>query len=205
MKDIQVYEVKFDDFESESLGIESVSNVESPAIKEVFIALSEQKENPMDIKLQDEDKRLLIGAALIPNQPIYRIAEDGTEFYIIFSKETIRRASELYLKRAKQNNTTHEHEGEVKGIYTVESWIVEDKDNDKSNLYGFDVPIGTWMLSRKVENEEYWLSEVKTGNVKGFSIEGNFMPELRPNLSEQKKELTDEEKIAEIKKLLNID
>lgn len=198
---LKMYEVKFDNLEDEKLGIHAVSMVNSPAIKEGFIALSEDKEPAIAVKLMDEDKRLLLGAALIPNKPIYR-DQDGEKFYILFSKETIVNASQLYLKRGMQNNTTHEHELELKGISTVESWIVEDTDKDKSSLYGFDVPIGTWMLTMKVDNEDYWLNEVKTGNVKGFSIEGVFSPEMRSDLTEQP---TDEDKkLEEIKKLLKI-
>jgi len=200
MKDIKVYEVLFDNIENEDLGIQAVSMVESPAIQSGFIALSEQK--PYEVKLADEDKRLLVGAALIPNKPIFR-EMNGEEFYIIFSKDTIRRASQLYLKRSKQNNTTHEHSEPVADIFAVESWIVEDPKMDKAALYGFDVPIGTWMLSMKVDNEDYWLNEVKTGNVKGFSIEGVFAPEMRADLKKQPIDNYDA-KLEEVKKLLKM-
>ena len=114
-----------------------------------------------------------MGPALIPNKKIYRRSGEE-EYYIFFSDDTVRKAAELFLSKGKQNNSTLEHEIELNGMSVVESWIIEDKEKDKSNLYGFDLPLGTWMVSMKVNNDEVWSSYVKTGKVKGFSIEGHF-------------------------------
>ncbi len=204
MEKKNIYEVKFEDLEDEKFGIHAISDVESPAIDSLFIALSKEKKEEMAVKLMDEDKKLLIGLALIPNKPILRRTENGEEFYIIFSKDTIRHASQLYLKRNNQNNTTLEHSDKlIEGVTTVESWIVEDTEKDKTALYGLSAPVGSWAVVKKVYNDDYWNDEVKTGNVKGFSIEGVFMPELREDLS--KVELSDDDKIKEVKKLLNIE
>jgi hypothetical protein len=197
---MKVYEVILDEANPQS-GINAISLVNSPAIDIDFIALS--KEKPTHIKLADEDRQVLMGAALIPNKPIYRkVGEE--EFYILFSKETIRRASELYFIRNRQQSTTLEHEGAIDGLTTVESWIVEDITMDKSKIFGFDVPLGTWMVSMKVDNNDVWTNLVKTGEVKGFSIEGFFMPELREKLS--KTEPIDEykTKLNEVKKLIGM-
>lgn len=203
MKKKKIYEVKFEDLDDEKFGIHAISDVESPAIDSLFIALSKEKKEDITVKLMDEDKKLLIGLALIPNKPILRKTDSGEEFYIIFSKETIRHASQLYLKRNNQNNTTLEHSDKlIEGVTTVESWIVEDTEKDKTALYELSAPIGSWAIVKKVYNDDYWEKEVKTGNVRGFSIEGVFMPEIREDLS--KVELTDDDKINEIKKLLNI-
>ena len=197
---MKVYEVILDEANPQS-GINAISLVNSPALDIDFIALS--KEKPTHIKLADEDRQVLMGAALIPNKPIYRkVGEE--EFYILFSKETIRRASELYFIRNRQQSTTLEHEGAIDGLTTVESWIVEDITMDKSKIFGFDVPLGTWMVSMKVDNNDVWTNLVKTGEVKGFSIEGFFMPELREKLS--KTEPIDEykTKLNEVKKLIGM-
>ena len=199
---MKMYEVVIDE-ENPQSGINAISLVSSPAIEIDFIALSKDKKEQL-IKLADQDRQVLMGAALVPNKPIPRVA-NGEEFYIMFSKETIRRASELYFMRNRQQSATLEHEGAVDGITTVESWIVEDVELDKSKKYGFNVPVGTWMVAMKVDNKDIWTNLVKTGEVKGFSIEGFFMPELRETLSKAEKPIDEyETKLNEVKKLLNL-
>jgi len=136
--------------EDEQGGIEAVSLVKSPAIEENFIALAKHE---IELKEIDTEKRILMGAALIPNKQIYRKNNKNEEYYIYFSSDTIRKASELFLMRSNQNNATYEHEKKIQGLSVVESWIIEDKQKDKSKLYGFDLPKGTWMISMKVNNE----------------------------------------------------
>lgn len=157
------------DEEAEVYGIEAISLVESPAIQSDFVALKEQQ---ITFTTQDEDKRLVMGAALIPDKPIYRKNGDD-EFYVYFSKKTVRRAMELYFKNGYQANATLEHEAKINGLHLVESWIVEG-EQDKSRMYGLDAPIGSWVVTMKVENDAIWEQYVKDGKVKGFSIEGFF-------------------------------
>ena len=132
------------------------------------------KQQRVEFKEVDKEKRILMGAAMIPDKPIYRVDGDE-EYYVFFTKETIRRASELYLMNGKQNNATYEHEIKLDGLSLVESWIIEDSEKDKSRAYGLEHPVGTWMVSMKVNNDEIWEGYVKEGKVKGFSIEGWFM------------------------------
>tara|TARA_R110000765_G_scaffold38115_2_gene83780 strand:+ start:356 stop:946 length:591 start_codon:yes stop_codon:yes gene_type:complete len=168
----------FIDEEDEVSGIEAISVVENPAIESDFIALKNQEFKLAEV---DKEKRILMGAALIPNKPIYRQSEE-TEFYIYFSKDTVRKASELFFIKGNQNNATLEHQLELKGLTAVESWIVES-EQDKSRMYNLNVPIGTWMVSMKVNNDKVW-KQVKAGEIKGFSIEGYFADKLqRPNES----------------------
>lgn len=152
-------------------GIEAISIVDRPAIEENFIALS--KEEKVELAKVDEEKRILMGAALIPNKNIYRQNEEG-EYYIFFSDDTVRQASELFLMRGNQNKSTLEHQADLHGLSVVESWIIEDETHDKSRKYGMELPVGTWMVSMKVNNDEVWEDYVKTGRVSGFSIEGYF-------------------------------
>ncbi len=159
------------DEDQEFNGIEAISVVENPAIEEDFIALKNQEVKLAEI---NKEKRILLGALLIPNKPIYRKNAEQ-EYYIYFSKDTVRKASELYLMRGNQNNSTLEHQYELNGLSLVESWIIEDKEKDKTALYNMDLPLGTWVGAVKVNNDEVWNDYVKTGKVKGFSIEGYFV------------------------------
>lgn len=165
-------------------GIDAVSVVHSPAIEENFIALNKHE---IELKEIDTEKKILMGAALIPDKQIYRRNEKGDEYYIFFSQDTVRKASELFLMNSNQNNATYEHDQKLKGLSVVESWIIEDSKTDKSRLYGFDLPKGTWMISMKVNNEDVW-NDVKLGKVKGFSIEGYFADKLEMNMQEQEEQ-----------------
>ncbi len=166
---MKIVELILDDNE-DLTGIEAISIVENPAIEEDFVALKSQELKLAEV---DKEKKILLGALLVPNKPIYRKSGEE-EYYIYFTRDTVRKASQLYLQKGNQNNSTLEHQHTIKGLSLVESWIVEDKEKDKSRLYGLDVPVGTWMGAVKVNNDEIWDEYVKTGKVKGFSIEGYF-------------------------------
>ena len=192
----------FIDETDEVSGIEAISVVENPAIEENFIALKNQEFKLAEV---DKEKRILMGAALIPNRPIYR--QNGEqEYYIYFSQATVRKASELFFINGNQSNSTLEHQLELKGLTAVESWIVES-EQDKSRMYDLNVPMGTWMVSMKVNNDDVW-KKVKNKEIKGFSIEGYFADKLeRPNepvkQSKMSKEEVAEAKIEELKQLLS--
>ena len=186
------------DEDQEMSGIEAISIVESPAIDVDFVALKSE-----EIKLAEvnKEKKILMGALLIPNKPIFRNSDDQDDYYIYFSKETVEKASQLYLKNGNQNNTTLEHQHSLSGLTLVESWLVEDEKFDKSRKYGMNVPVGTWMGSVKVNNDEVWNEYVKTGKVKGFSIEGYFADKMeRPKDSVGLSK--DEKLINQIKEIL---
>jgi hypothetical protein len=186
---MKIIELILDEMQ-EMMGIQAISIVESPAIEENFVALKTQE---VQFAKQDEEKRILLGAALIPNKPIYRRAGEE-EFYVYFTKETIRRASEMFFQNGNQNQSTLEHEAELQGLSVVESWIIEDEQKDKSRIYGLEMPVGTWMVSMKVNNDDVWNNYVKTGKVKGFSIEGYFVDKV--NLAKQ--EMNEEEAATEV-------
>ena len=171
--------------EDQEIGIEAISVVENPAIEEDFIALKSQEFKLAEV---DKERRILMGALLIPNKPIYR-RNGEDEYYIYFSKDTVLKASQMYLTQGKQNNSTLEHQYAIEGLSLVESWIVEDKVHDKSVKYGMDLPLGTWVGSVKVNNEKIWNEFVKTGKVKGFSIEGYFADKMERPKEEIKDEL----------------
>jgi phage head maturation protease len=176
-------------------GIHAVSVVHSPAIEENFIALAKHE---IELKEVDAEKKILMGAALVPNKQILRADKDGKAYYIYFSEDTVKKASELFLMRSNQNNATYEHNQKLKGMSVVESWLIEDEVHDKSVKYGFNLPKGTWMISMKVNNDDVW-KDVKNGKVKGFSIEGYFAD--RYEMSQEKNER--EETIAFLKEILD--
>jgi len=188
--------------ENEELnGIEAISIVESPAIEEDFIALKSD-----EIKLAEvsKERRVLMGALLIPNKPIYR-RNGEDEYYIYFSKDTVLKASQMYLIKGNQNNSTLEHQYSLSGLSLVESWIIEDKVHDKSVKYGMDLPIGTWMGTVKVNNDQVWEEFVKTQAVKGFSIEGYFADKMERPKESLKEELTEEKEAEQLlSKIKNI-
>ena len=189
------------DEDQDASGIEAISIVENPAIEEDFIAL---KSDEIKLAEIDKEKKILMGALLIPNKPIYR-KNGEDEYYIYFSKDTVLKASQMYLTKGNQNNSTLEHQHELSGLSLVESWLVEDEVHDKSRKYGMNVPVGTWIGAVKVNNEKIWNEYVKTGKVKGFSIEGYFADKMeRPkesikeDMSEQNADLL----LSEIEKIV---
>jgi len=160
-------------------GIDAISIVEAPAIESNFVAL---KSHEVKFAKVDAEKRILMGPILIPDKPIYRkqiVDGELDEFYIYFSKQTVAKASQMYLMNSKQSNTTLEHGMELNGLCLVETWLKEDMEKDKSAIYGMTDPIGTWMGSLKVTNDDVWENYVKTGKVKGFSIEGYFADKMK--------------------------
>lgn len=182
--------------------IYAIALVENPAIEVGFVALS--KEGVVEVKLKmDEEQRMIYTPVLIPNQKILRADENGEAYQIYFSSETIKEAARDYLKAgslvSKFNNEHNENEP-IEGVTVVESWIVDNKPNDKSVHLGFDVPVGTWMQGIKIDNEQVW-SLVKEGKYKGISIEGlfdNFETELSKSIINNN---TMSEKIKEVRSL----
>lgn len=196
---MKIIELVLDESLEDDNGITAISIVENPAIEEDFIALKNQE---FKFAEQDKEKRLLLGAALVPNRPIFRKNEDD-EYYIFFSKDTVRKASELFFIKGNQSESTLEHQAALEGLTVVESWIVES-EQDKSRHYGLNVPVGTWMVSMKVQNDEVWNDYVKSGKVKGFSIEAYFSDKMaRPkdkSIVEQAKAQEFIDKISQILK-----
>ncbi len=174
-KTTSIVELVIED-DNQELAIDAISLVASPAIEQDFVYFSKEKNNLTFAKV-DEEKRMLVSPALIPNKQIFRYnANTDSEYYVYFSPETVRKASELYLKHNNHHKATYEHQDRVSGVLTVESWIKEG-DMDKSKLYGYDLPNGTWFVKMKITNDDLW-SKVKDGSLKGLSIEGYFTDKM---------------------------
>lgn len=122
------------------------------------------------------DQQILVGPAMVPDMEIPRKDEDGEIFYVQFSKEAVAKIAEKFMKEQSTWATNQDHESDKPAdTYIFESWIVEDPKTDKANtVYGFQVPQGTWMVKMRVNNPDVW-QRVKAGELKGFSVEGNFI------------------------------
>ena len=184
---IKTYEAIFD--EEHNTGVYGISLVENPAMEGLFIALN--KDEKIQFKDVNKEERKVVGLVLEPNKPIYR-NNQGEEYNIVFSEQTIKNLSYNFFKQNFQRNSTIEHETnqKIENVTFVESWIVEDVKLDKQNVYGFNYPKGSWLAVLKIDNDDVWENYVKTGSVKGFSIDGllslkevNFKSEI--NMSKE--------------------
>lgn len=177
-----IVELVIDD-DNEALAIDAISLVTEPAIEQDFVYFN--KENNLTLAAIDEEKRLLVSPALIPYKQIYRYdAKTDKDYYVYFTENTVRKAAEAYMKHQNTNNATVQHDEKVTGVHTIESWIVENSDNDKSNLYGYNLPKGTWFVTMRVLNDDVW-NRIKDGELKGLSIEGYFVDKMQ-TLAKQK-------------------
>ena len=197
MTTTSIIELVIDD-ESQELAIDAISLVAAPAIEQDFVYFGKEKNNLTFAKV-DEEKRMIISPALIPNKQIFRYDPNtDSEYYVYFSPETVRKASELYLKHNNHHKATYEHQDRVSGVLTVESWIKEG-DMDKSKLYGYDLPNGTWFVKMKINNDELW-TKIKDGELRGLSIEGYFTDRLE---TMSQKAPTDEEILKALNEIIN--
>lgn len=165
--ELPVYEIYIDD--EDSTGIRFVSLVDDPAIQLKGMFFSGIKS--YDFKAQ-KDKQIIVGPAMIPNKKILRKDEDGNKYYVVFTKDTILQMVSKFNSSGTNRRINIDHSKKMVNAYIMENWIVEDEYYDKSRKYGFEVPVGTWMVSIKVEDEKFWNDEVKEGGKYGFSIEG---------------------------------
>ena len=198
MTPTKIVELVIED-DNQELAIDAISLVSAPAIEQDFVFFGKEKNNLTFAKV-DEEKRMLVSPALIPNKQIFRYDPNtDSDYYVYFSPETVRKASELYLKHNNHHKATYEHQDRVSGVLTVESWIKEG-DSDKSKMYGFDLPNGTWFVKMRIENDDLW-NKIKDGELKGLSIEGYFTNKFEQM---QKKEPTSEEIRTALKELLSV-
>jgi len=162
--------------DEEENGVFAISHVLDPAIEAMYVFMGNEKDVEIKLATVSDEKRIVVGPVLIPNQLILRKhPTTGDPFNIFFDPETIKHIQENFVSGSYQNNSTIEHDGKlIEDVSFVETWIKEDDVHDKSVLYGFDQPIGTMFAMQKVKNDDVWNDYIKTGKVKGFSIDGVF-------------------------------
>ena len=123
-----------------------------------------------------DEKQMLVGPLMVPNKLIIRKDEEGNPYYVYFTEETIKKLAYKMMKDKLIDSVNIEHNSadKVEDAYLVETWLVEDPETDKSRKYGFEPVKGQWMGMYKIDNKKIWDEYVKTGKVKGFSVEGFF-------------------------------
>lgn len=195
----KVYELKID-LDDELSGIDSISIVEDPAIEINFLYFNKEKEteklNKNNFEVDNEEKRIIISPALIPNIQIYRLDKFGREYYVYFSEDTISKISEKYMKNGYNVANDTDHSGKkLKDIYVTELWIKES-DMDKSSMFEqFKyLPVGTLFVKMKINSDDVW-NRIKEGELRGVSVSGYFIEEAVKFQREQ-------EFLAELEKLL---
>jgi len=179
----------------------AISLVDKPAIERDWIFFSKEETQFATI---DNSKHLLVGAILIPDLKILRLDEiTNTNYEVFFSKETTKQLAQNYIMRGYQDKSTLQHKINIKDVYLVESWIVDNPIKDKSNFYNLTLPEGSWCGVFKVNNDDIWNDYVKTGKVKGFSVEVNIDRVLRKMniLDKELKDITEEEFDEFLKKM----
>jgi hypothetical protein len=163
---MKLYELKVEDEGIDE--VFAISLVESPAIESDFLFFNKEEIRFARI---DNEQRMLIGPILIPDKKILRIDGEGNPYHVFFSKDTVKKLAQNYLMKKYTDKATIEHgDKKIKGVNLVESWIKDGK-LDKSNNYGLALPEGTWVGMFKISDETLWNDYVKTGKVKGFSVE----------------------------------
>lgn len=159
--------------EDEDTGVEFVALVNTPAIERNFHAFKSQKFTA------DEEKRIVTGPLMIPDQLIYRRDNSFGEYYVTYDAEMVKKIAEKFMRNQNSNNVNKEHKDQVDGVFMFETFL-KDSSRGISAPKGFeDLPEGTWFGSYKVYNDEVW-KDVKDGTFKGFSVEGEFLHQPHP-------------------------
>jgi GTPase SAR1 family protein len=190
----ELYELILQDDED---GVFANSLVESPAIERDFVWLNKE----VAFQSVSDEKQLVAGPILVPNKKILRIDGEGKRYSVFFTPETIELVARKFMKNKYGDEVTLEHGNKTSGVYLTESWIIEQSAKDKSNIYGFTLPRGTWFGVYKVDDKNIW-DKVKDGTFRGFSIEGLFehkRSNVKLSLEKQINDLTEDE----AKELLN--
>jgi hypothetical protein len=170
MKELPLYEIVIDE-EGE---VSAVALVDLPAIRKDFIAFSEDKKVTLTLEFAEIEERKVFGPLMLADTPIYRVM-NGEEFYVVFTKTTIDQMAQKFFENGFQQsvNLMHDPSQTVDNITMFQSWIV-DKDKGILPMKGYeDAPDGSWFGGFKVNNDEVW-ERIKSGEIKGFSIEGMF-------------------------------
>ena len=129
----------------------------------------------MSMVFASEDQQIVVGPAMIPDMEILRKDDEGKPYYVRFSKAVVQKIAEKFMMELRNHDTNIQHDStDSAHSFVMESWIVENSEDKANSLYGFEVPVGTWMVKMRVQDPETW-KQIKAGKLKGFSIEGNFM------------------------------
>ena len=191
------YSLNIDD--SENTGCFKISLVDFPAVETSFLCFNAEPEK-FNFKVTDDEKHIVTGIALRCNVPIYRVAPDGTEYYVLFTKETVEHIMQKFAKDNNGFNISIQHELDVKDCYVVESYLINKERGIVPQEFS-DIEDGSWVVSVKIENPKVW-QYIKEGNCSGFSIEILAIPEaLKAAIKKDKEDYNKE--IDKLKGVLN--
>jgi hypothetical protein len=185
---LPIYELRIEENDESIVEVDFVSLVDRPAIGRQFLAFAE------DVKIQkfaiqDEDEKIISGPLMLADSPIYR-SDDRGEYYVTFTKDTIKQIAQKFFRKGYQNNVNlmHDDGQMLTGLTMFESFITDEKRGIKPMAAFADVPDGSWFGSFKVDNDGAW-NMIKDGKVKGFSIEGVFNYRRQENIDEKTEKL----------------
>ena len=185
--DLPIYELRIDLDDESKIEVDFVSLVDRPAIGRSFMAFAEHQR--CTFAIQDEDERIISGPLMLADSPIYR-NDDRGEYYVMFTKDTIKQIAQKFFRKGYQNNVNLMHDdGEMLvGLTMFESFITDEKRGIRPMKAFSDVPDGSWFGSFKVDNDGAW-QMIKDGKVKGFSIEGVFNYKRHESIDEKSEKL----------------
>lgn len=174
MDKLPIYKLVID--EAKETGVDYVAMVDNPAIEINWHAFSDQR---ILFKITSSEKRIISGPLMVADLPIYRRDEQYGEYYAVFDAPTILQITQRYFKNQYTSNVNkmHDPNQKVEGVFMFESFII-DRSRGVNPPTGFEgLTDGSWFGSYKVDNDQIWEEEVKTGKFKGFSVEGIFKQE----------------------------
>lgn len=190
-KNLPLYNLVIDD--DDTLGVDKISLVDLPAVEENFLLFDETKHIDYSFSVQNEEKRLVSGIAMVADRPIYRETPDKKGYYVVFSKETIEKIAHRFAKNNYAFNISTQHKTDVDNCYVVESFII-NKERGICPKEFADVEDGSWYTTVKIDNDSVW-DAIKNGEgLNGFSVEIRAIAE-----EFNKTEITSEEPHQEMK------
>jgi hypothetical protein len=201
---MKIYELVID--ENNTMPVTAISLVYEPAIEEY--AMYFNKDDKKMLFSLDNDQQIITGPIMIPNKNIFR-SNDSDGYYVFFSVLTVKKCMEMFMSNKLMDSTNIDHsDNGIGSMSLIESWIVEDQSKDKSAIYGYNLPVGTWFGSFKVNDLEVW-EKIKNHELNGFSIEC-FMNQMLVRMGQQilenhLTELSDIELVDELIRLLEED
>ena len=197
-KDLPIYNILVD--EENDLEVDIVSIVANPAMESAFLKFSKDSKEKQQIAFSSNEQMELLGVALVPDKPIYREI-DGKQFYVVFSKETIKSIAMNLFKKGYNTKMNVEHTDEDADSFIYQSYIVDTEKGINAPKGLEDTPDGSWIIGVKVNSKELW-EDIKEGKRNGFSVEGLFaIKEFKEAFSKQERPMAT--KVKEMNKFLN--